>query len=256
MTDPKSLSRDRFAEHAHEYVTSDAHARGDDLDAVVRLADPHPEWVALDVATGGGHTAIAVAPLVAGMVALDLTPEMLDAARGLADERGIAGIEFVLGDAEKLPFPDASFDLVTCRIAAHHFPDVQAFADEVARVLRPGGRFVLQDQCVPENAAAATFVNLFERLRDPSHNRSLAEGAWREVLRRAGLTVETAECFDKRMNLEHWAGMQGCTPETVTRLRELLAEAGETALAWMAVEGDGAETTFNIHQVVIAAVKG
>jgi ubiquinone/menaquinone biosynthesis C-methylase UbiE len=257
MIDPKkSLSRERFAEHAAAYVTSEAHSGGDDLDAVVRLADPHPEWVALDVATGGGHTAIAVAPLVAGMVALDLTPEMLDAARGLATERGVAGIEFMLGDAEALPFPDASFDLVTCRIAAHHFPDVQAFANEVARVLRPGGRLVLQDMVVPDNAAAATFVNMFERLRDPSHNRSLAEVAWREVLRRAGLSVEAAEQFDKRLNLEHWSARQGCSSETVARLRELLADAGETASAWMAVEGDGAETTFTIRHVVIAAVRG
>ncbi|KAF0208327.1 MAG: methyltransferase domain-containing protein [Actinomycetota bacterium] len=256
MTDPKSRSRERFAAHAHAYVTSESHAGGEDLEAVVRLADARPEWVALDVATGGGHTAIAIAPFVAGMVALDLTPEMLDAARGLAAERDVAGIEFVLGDAEALPFPDASFDLVTCRIAAHHFPDVQAFADAVARVLRPGGRFVLHDQCVPDNAAAATFVNLFERLRDPSHQRSLAEGAWREVLRRANLEIEAVEHFEKRMSLETWSARQGCTPQTVTQLRELLADAGETTAAWMAAEGEGSETTFTIHQVVIAASKG
>jgi len=254
--DPKkSLARERFAEHAAEYVASEAHAGGDDLDALVRLADPSPEWVALDVATGGGHTAIAIAPLVAGMVAPDLTPEMLEAARTHAAERDTAGIEFVLGDAEALPFPDESFDLVTCRIAAHHFPDVQKFADEVARVLRPGGRFVLQDQCVPESAAAAAFVNTFERLRDPSHARALTENAWREVLRRAVLEVEAVECFEKRMNLERWSAMQGCTPETVVKLRELLADAGEVVSAWMAVDGEGPETTFTIHQVVIAATK-
>jgi len=255
MTDPKSRLRERFAEHAAEYVTSESHAGGDDLDAVMRLADARPEWVALDVATGGGHTAIALAPQVAGMIALDLTPEMLNAARGLAEERGVAGIEFVVGDAEALPFPDASFDLVTCRIAAHHFPEVQSFADEVARVLRPGGRFILQDQCVPDTMAAAAFVNLFERLRDPSHARALAEGAWLEVLRRAGLDVETSEYFEKRMNLERWGAMQGCSPETIAKLRELLADAGETASAWMAAEGEGPETVFTIHHVVIASTK-
>ncbi len=255
MTDPKSRSRERFAEHAAEYVASAAHAGGEDLDAVVRLADASPQWVALDVATGGGHTAIAIAPLVAGMVALDLTPEMLEAARGFAGERGAAGIEFVLGDAEALPFPDESFDLVTCRIAAHHFPDIQKFADEVARVLRPGGRFVLQDQSVPESAAAAAFVNTFERLRDPSHARALTEDAWQEVLSRAALQVEAVERFEKRMNLERWSGMQGCAPETVAKLREMLADAGEVVTAWMAAEGEGPETSFTIHHVVIAATK-
>ncbi|PKQ37812.1 MAG: SAM-dependent methyltransferase [Actinobacteria bacterium HGW-Actinobacteria-1] len=255
MTDPKALSRERFAEHADEYVRSVAHAAGADLEKLVELTRAQPQWVALDVATGGGHTAIAVAPLVAGMVALDLTPEMLDAARGLAAERGVAGIEFVLGDAEALPFPDASFDLVTCRIAAHHFPNVQRFVDEVARVLRPGGRFVLQDQCVPENAASATFVNMFERLRDPSHNRALSAEAWIEVVGRAGLGVDEVARFEKRMVLEEWTRMQSCTPETVASLRELLAEASDGVLAWMSPEGSGADQSFVIRQVVIGAEK-
>lgn len=255
MIDRKSLSRERFAERAHEYVTSASHAGGADLEAVVRMADPRPEWVALDIATGGGHTAIALAPRVAGVVALDLTPEMLDAARGLAAERGVSGIEFVLGDAEDLPFPDASFDLVTCRIAAHHFSHVQRFADEVARVLRSGGRFVLEDQCVPQSASPAAFVNLFERLRDPSHDRALCEVAWIEVLRRAGLVPGEVARFEQRHALDEWARMQSCTAETVSRLRSMLADAGAGALEWMAPEGDGASQSFLIHQVVFSAEK-
>ena len=255
MTDPKALSRERFAEHANEYVRSAVHAGGADLEKLVELAHAEPQWVALDVATGGGHTAIAVAPLVAGMVALDFTPEMLDAARGLAEERAVAGIEFVLGDAEALPFEDGSFDLVTCRLAAHHFPNVQRFVDEVARVLKPGGRFVLQDQCVPGNTVSATFVNLFDRLRDPSHNRALSSEAWTEVIRRAGLTPGEVALFDKRMVLDEWARMQSCTPETVTHLRELLADASEGALEWMAPEGEGASQSFLIRHCVMAADK-
>ncbi|MCE5192234.1 MAG: methyltransferase domain-containing protein [Actinomycetia bacterium] len=255
MTDPKSLSRERFAEHADEYVKSPTHAAGADLDKLVELTHAQPEWVALDVATGGGHTAIAVAPLVAGMVALDLTPEMLDAARGLAEERGIAGIEFVLGDAEALPFADESFDLVTCRIAAHHFPDIQRSVDEVARVLRPGGRFVLQDQCVPESAASAAFVNLFDRLRDPSHSRALSQSAWAEVVRRSRLSLGESAHFEKRMALTEWTRMQSCSAETVVRLREMLADASEVALAWMAPEGDGDDLSFVIRQLVFCAEK-
>ncbi len=255
MTDPKSLSRERFAANADEYVKSAAHAGGADLEKLVELTQARPEWVALDVATGGGHTAIAVAPRVAGMIALDLTPEMLTAAAALAAERGVSGIEFVLGDAEKLPFPDESFDLVTCRIAAHHFPDVQRFVDEVARVLRPGGRFVLQDQCVPENTVSATFVNLFDRLRDPSHHRALSVDAWVEVIRRAGLDVDEVARFGKRMVLDEWTRMQSCTPETVVRLREMLADASEGALAWMEPEGEGSELSFTIRQFVLSAQK-
>ncbi len=255
MTDPKSLSRERFAEHADEYVRSATHAAGADLEKLVELTRAQPQWVALDVATGGGHTAIAIAPLVARVVAFDLTTEMLEAARGLAAERGVTGIEFVQGDAEKLPFPDAAFDLVTCRIAAHHFPDVQRFVDEAARVLCPGGRFVLQDQTVPENTASATFVNLFERLRDPSHNRALSADAWVEVIRRAGLEVDEVARFEKRMVLDEWTRMQSCPAETVTRLREMLAEASDGVRAWMSPEGEGADRSFVIRQVVISADK-
>lgn len=255
MTDRKSLSRERFGEHADEYVKSASHAGGEDLQAVVRLAQARPEWVALDVATGGGHTAVAIAPHVAGMVALDLTPEMLSAAAGFAAQRGACGIEFVLGDAEELPFPDESFDLVTCRIAAHHFQDVQRFADEVARVLRTGGRFVLQDQCVPENAAVAAFVNMFERLRDPSHERTLSVDAWREVLVRAGLDPGEAEHFEKRHVLAEWARMQSCSSDTVARLRSLLLDAGAGAREWMMPEGEGDAISFEIRQFVLAADK-
>ncbi|TDB36834.1 MAG: class I SAM-dependent methyltransferase [Actinobacteria bacterium] len=255
MRDPKSLSRERFAEHADDYVRSQSHAGGADLEKVVELSRAQPEWVALDVATGGGHTAIAIAPRVAGMIALDLTAEMLTAAAALAAERGVSGIEFVLGDAEKLPFPDESFDLVTCRIAAHHFPDVQRFVDEVARVLRPGGRFVLQDQCVPEVAASAAFLNLFERLRDPSHNRALSQRAWTEVVGRAGLQVEEVASFEKRHVLVEWARMQSCTAQTLERLQEMIRDAPEGVRAWMEPTGEGSETSFTIWQFVLSAEK-
>lgn len=256
MTDSaKALSRERFAEHASEYVTSESHAGGEDLVRLVELADPDPGWVALDVATGGGHTAIALAPRVARMVALDLTPEMLDAASAYAAERGVTGIEFVEGDAEHMPFDDEAFDLVTCRIAAHHFPDIERFAAEVLRVLKPGGRFVLQDQCVPASTGAGTYVNVFERLRDPSHVCALSEAGWTVTLQRAGFTVDVVERFDKRQVLKRWAARQSCDAATVAELGALLAESQGTIREWMAPEGDGDDTTFAIKHVVLRAHK-
>lgn len=251
--DARELSRDRFGRHAREYVESESHARGEDLDRLLELAAPQPQWIALDIATGGGHTAIALAPYVAHMVALDLTPAMLGAAEEYAGERGVPGIDFVLGDAESLPFEDATFDLVTCRIAAHHFPHVDAFLAEVARVLVPGGRFVLQDQCVPNTATGGASINVFERLRDPSHVCAYSEEAWTALIERAGLHVDAVERFEKPHNLEQWAAMQSAPDETVVRLHELIDEASGSVRKWMRPEGTGAEREFTIHHVVIAA---
>lgn len=253
--DAKALSRDRFGKYAAEYVTSATHASGEDLQRLVELADPQPGWIALDVATGGGHTAIALAPLVSRMVALDLTPEMLEAASAHADERGVAGIEFVEGDAERMPFEDDTFDLVTCRIAAHHFPDVERFVAEVERVLKSGGRFVLQDQCVPTSAAAGTYVNMFDRLRDPSHVRALSDDAWTVTFGRAGLQVDAVERFEKRMVLERWAAMQDCDAATLAELQTLLAESEGSIREWMAPAGDGADATFAIQHVIVRGQK-
>jgi ubiquinone/menaquinone biosynthesis C-methylase UbiE len=251
--DAKKLSRDRFGSHAREYVDSESHARGEDLDRLLELASPQPQWIALDIATGGGHTAISLAPYVARMVALDLTPAMLGAAEEYAGERGVPGIDFVLGDAESLPFDDATFDLVTCRIAAHHFPHVEAFLAEVTRVLVPGGRFVLQDQCVPNTATGGAYLNVFERLRDPSHGCAYSEEAWTTLVERAGLRVDAVEHFEKRHALEQWAAMQSASDGTVVQLHELIDEASEPVREWMRPEGTGAERTFTIHHVVIAA---
>ena len=108
--------------------------------------------------------------------------------------------------AEKLPFADASFDLVTCRTAPHHFADVAAFVAEVARVLRPGGVFGLVDNISPEDPKAAAPYNEFEKLRDPSHGRCLSESEWLTLINGAGLVVRQSEILTKDIELEGWAG--------------------------------------------------
>ena len=150
MEDAKRLSQDRFGRYAASYVSSWSNAGGPDLERLVELAGGHPGREALDVATGGGHTALAIAPYVARVVATDITEPMLEAAREFILARGAHNVDFRLADAEDLPFPGGGFDLVTCRIAAHHFPDPARFVAEVVRVLRPGGLFLLQDQVTPK----------------------------------------------------------------------------------------------------------
>ncbi|MCE2473675.1 MAG: methyltransferase domain-containing protein, partial [Anaerolineae bacterium] len=96
----------------------------------------------------------------------------------IVGDKGVSNVSFQEADAEDLPFESDQFDLVTCRIAPHHFPDAQRFLRECARVLRPGALLILQDQLLPDDNEAAQFVDAFERLRDPSHNRAFNEAEW------------------------------------------------------------------------------
>src|SRR5262245_6804253 len=114
-----------FGERAESYTTSAAHADEQVLAQIVLLAQAQPDWTALDIATGTGHTALAVAPYVASVIGFDLTPEMLAEADKLRAARGVSNVSFREGDVHSLPFPNASFDLVTSRRAPHHFSNIK-----------------------------------------------------------------------------------------------------------------------------------
>src|SRR3954452_17030090 len=141
----KQAVQEQFAASAQLYVKSAVHASNTDLDKMVALAEFKPDTIVLDIATGGGHTALAFAPHVREIIASDLTPAMLAAAESFIGEAAVRNVRFQLADAEILPFDDGTFDIVTCRVAPHHFADVPCFVQDVASVLRPGGQFILVD---------------------------------------------------------------------------------------------------------------
>lgn len=182
----------------------------------------------LDIATGGGHVANALAPLAENVVAYDLTPAMLDHARRFIAGNGYGNVQFVQGDAERLPFSDCAFDMVTCRIAAHHFPDVLAFVQESWRVLRPGGSFLLIDNVSPENDAYDAFYNAVEKRRDPSHCRALKKTEWLRMLEEKGLAIEFMMTFAKRFRYDSWFDRMGRPQQEKDELEQtMLAAQGE-----------------------------
>ncbi len=254
--DSKTLSRQRYGMYARGYVTSSTHARGVDLERLIEIVQPRADQVALDVATGGGHTALALSPHVERVIATDLTPEMLGAARDFLAEQGATNVDFQPADAEDLPFDDANFDLVTCRIAAHHFPAADRFVTEAARVLRSGGLLWLQDHVLPEDDATARYVDGFEKLRDPSHNRAFSEAEWLDMLSRAGLSAEHSEQLTKRHVFIPWTERQGCSPEVVRELVRRLEQASAAAREWMQPRRLGTdEASFVNHHILIACRK-
>ncbi|HZD55034.1 MAG TPA: methyltransferase domain-containing protein, partial [Candidatus Aquicultoraceae bacterium] len=161
----KRETREQFAGVAERYRTSVDHVDADDRRLLLTRLSPHPSHLVLDVATGGGHTAADFAPRVRKVVASDLTPEMLREARTLAESRGFRNVEFVAADAERLPFAAETFDLVTCRIAPHHFPDLPSALREILRVTRTGGLVGIIDSVVPDDPSLDAFLNGIEKVR-------------------------------------------------------------------------------------------
>jgi ubiquinone/menaquinone biosynthesis C-methylase UbiE len=199
---------DVWSERAEDYRESEAHRSGRDLELFA-------EWAAgrtvLDVATGGGHVARRLREAGCTVVTCDPAPGMN------AD---------VLCHAEHLPFADGSFDVVTCRVAAHHFEDALAALQEMARVT--GELVLLADNLFVDEAGEEA-----DRLRDPTHVRNYSEDEWRGLFNDAGLDLEHVEHEEKWVQLDPWLERAGCTGEEAARVRELLAdriEEGELRL--------------------------
>ncbi len=231
MSDQSRRVQEQFGAIAAAYVASPGHAGGDDLEQLAAWGRALSPTRVLDMATGGGHVALAFAPIARRVIACDVTEPMLRAARSLLRGRGVASAAFVAGDVEALPFGDGAFDLVTCRIAAHHFADVATAVREVRRVLRPGGSFLLQDILGPDDGEAAAFITEVERRRDPSHVRAYRAVEWKAFLRAAGLTMMDSTVVAKGRPWDEWTTRTRMTAEARRDLEAFVPRPG--AREWL-----------------------
>lgn len=225
MNNNQSQVQAQFGAHAQNYVASKDHAQGESLDKLVELLPFQPTWRALDIATGGGHTALALAPRVAEVVASDLTAEMLAAAEKFLTSKGVTNASYKLADAGALPFAEAEFDVVTCRLAAHHFPQPGQFVRESGRVLKPGGWFALIDNVTPVDAVSQRYVNAFEKLRDPSHAWEYSDVDWEAFCQVAGLQVMHVIHYRKPLEFEPWCDRLSVPAQVRQQLRMMLWQA-------------------------------
>jgi ubiquinone/menaquinone biosynthesis C-methylase UbiE len=246
-------SQQVFGQRAAFYTTSAAHTDKSVLDRVVELAKPQPHQIALDVATGTGHTAFAIAPFVREVSAIDVTIEMLIESRKLKAERGIQNVEFRLADVHELPFDDRSFDIVTCRRAAHHFVDIEKSLAEIKRVLANGGRLVIDDRSVPEDDFVDATMNRLDWLHDESHVRQYRSGEWERMLIDAGFQIEAIEPYTQHRPLSSLT--DNVDPKNVAEIKSIIMALNESQRQAMnVVEKDG-EIYLNHWYVMIAAVK-
>ena len=208
-----------WSDRAQLYRDSAAHREGEDLDLVVEWAEGAE--TALDVATGGGHVARRLREAGSNVVTVDAAP-------GMEPD--------VVSRGEDLPFADGSFDVVVCRVAAHHFEDVEKAVFELARVSRD--RVIVVDNLFLDDAAEEA-----DRVRDPSHVRNYTEDEWRELFASAGLRVEDVRRMAKPIEVEPWMERAGTSEEEAERVRELLGariEDGWTTLDRIAILGSRA----------------
>lgn len=253
-SDLQESVRRQFGRRASAYAQSRSHASGDDLRRLVELLPQGKSLEALDVATGTGHTALALAAHVGSVIGLDLTPEMLREAEALAAQRGVQNVRFLTGDAAALPFPDHRFQIVTCRRAPHHFPDVGRFLAEVGRVLEPGGVFGLVDQTSPEAAAAQDLIESFEKLRDPTHVHALTPKEWRQALHDAGLHVRHLEITTEERYVDEYLDVAGVEPAVRQAIYALIEAAPRAAVEMNGFTRRDGRLMFDRRRVLAIAV--
>ena len=208
----------------------------------------------LDIGTGAGHTALALAPRVSEVILTDPVDAMLATARRLFQTAGLWNAQFVRASAEQLPFPKASFDIVTTRLAAHHFDDVALAMGQVARVLRPGGVFIFVDTTAPEDLESAAYQDEVELLRDPTHKRIHTERNWAAFIEQAGFRVEKSEVVLKAHDFEPWLERGGEDETTQQRVRTRFLEAPASAVRDLEiVVAEGKVKSFTDRKLVLAA---
>jgi ubiquinone/menaquinone biosynthesis C-methylase UbiE len=207
----------------------------------------------LDVATAAGHTALAFAPFVSKVIATDITEAMVNKAAAMAAQRGLSNVETRFADAEDLPFDDNTFDLLTCRIAFHHFPHPQQAASEFARVLKPGGVLGFTDNVTVADKVAAQYYNDYEKLRDPSHVWVPALAELQAMFEAAGFDIEATRQVSKEMEFHDWADRMRVSAEDKETLLEMMRNIPQPLEPLFMPRWEDDTLYFSLREVVVIA---
>ena len=237
---------EQFNRQAAQYAASEAHSSGESLRILTAWASLERYPLGLDIATGPGFTAFAVAGFCDTIVASDIAQGMLDQARKIAEERSIANVRFEIVDACDISYPDASLDLVTCRTAPHHFQDVGRFLSEVHRVLRPEGVFLLCDTTTSEDPVVAAWHHRVEVKRDPTHVTASTPSDWRRDLNDVGFEITHTADTRVDMTFREWVERSGTPATSVEGLYRDFAAAPREVRSEFGIRRSG-EDDFEFH---------
>ena len=250
--------RQHFTERAATYTGG----QGDTVEAMVEMAAPGPGAQALDVATGTGLVAFALAEAITDggcVTGVDFTAAMLARAAEQEETNGTGRsgerVALAAADATRLPFPDALFSIVTCRFSVHHFTHAVPALQEMARVLAPGGRLVIGEFGMPEDAGKAAYFNRMERLRGHSHVQAFSPSQLRRMMADVGCPVAETRLLQREVLASEWLETANTTDENREIVRTMLWEAVDGDLAGLAPQQVGDDLRLTRHEVVLSGVR-
>jgi ubiquinone/menaquinone biosynthesis C-methylase UbiE len=249
-TSQHAFVAEHYGVRAQDYVTSAVHSAGADLDQIETELHGQRSARVLDLGCGGGHVSYRAAPLVAEVVACDVTAKMLDAVARTATERGLTNITTRQAAAERLPFPDADFDIVLSRFTTHHWQNMEAGLREARRVLKRGSRAMFIDIVAPADAVLDTHLQAVELLRDVSHVRDYSTAEWIAALSRAGFVLEDITQRRLRMEFAVWIARTRTPAAHAEAIRSLQLGAPAIVREHFAIADDG---SFDLESATMIA---
>ena len=255
MTDTTHSGRvlDQFTRQAAAFSAAAMITDESVLAMIVEAAGAGPADTVLDVACGPGIVVCAFAPHVRSATGIDFTPAMLDRAEVLAIERGLENVEWDQGDAYNLPYPDARFSIVVTRYSLHHLHDPLAALREMVRVCTPGGRIVVVDAYASEDPVKAAAYHRIEKLRDPSHARSLTLTELRDLFPRAGLPQPQQTLYELPVGLAELLGRAFPNPGDLDEIRAAFTAAADDDRLGIPVRRDGGEIRIAYLAAILTA---
>src|SRR5213594_968655 len=223
----RDLIVEQFTKQAVPFSTAPGIRDEEALRLLVEFTGAGPEDTVLDVACGPGLVVCALAAVVRHATGIDVTPAMIERARALAAEKGLANVAWQVGDVLPLPYPDGAFSLIVSRFAFHHFPEPRAVLAEMKRVCAPGGRVVLVDVAASEDPAKAAALNRMEKLRDPSHVRALSLAELRALFHEVGLPAPRETFYSLESEVEGLLERSFPEAGAAERVRRMLIDSLE-----------------------------
>ena len=251
----RDLIVEQFTKQAVPFSTAPGVRDEEALRLLVEFTGAGPEDTVLDVACGPGLVVCALAAVARHATGIDVTPAMIERARALAAEKGLANVAWQVGDVLPLPYPDGVFSLVVSRFAFHHFPEPRAVLAEMKRVCAPGGRVALVDVAASEDPAKAAALNRMEKLRDPSHVRALTLAELQALFPDVGLPAPRAAFYQLKSELEGLLERSFPEPGDAERIRQMFVESLDGDGLGLGTRRRGETIVFAYPVAVLAAIK-